>query len=112
MLFDIATKKQTIVPSELFPNAYDVSPLVWRKNSAALTFEYNQPGISCIASSKSTPHRDAHEQSSPNSQGRSSTIGRPMAGSRISLRDMRDEDFYASALLGGMDVSRTARPQF
>jgi dipeptidyl aminopeptidase/acylaminoacyl peptidase len=44
MLFDVETKKQTVVSSELFPNPYDVSPLVWRKNSAALTFEYNQRG--------------------------------------------------------------------
>ena len=30
---------------------------------------------------------------------------------RASLRDMCDEDFYASALLGGMKCSRTARLQ-
>ena len=28
----------------LFPNAYDVSRLEWRKDSAAVTFEYNQRG--------------------------------------------------------------------
>lgn len=44
MLFDLDTKKQTVVSNELFPNPYDVSPLVWRKNSAGLTFEYNQRG--------------------------------------------------------------------
>ena len=32
------------VTNVLFPNAYDLSRLVWRKNSAAVTFEYNQRG--------------------------------------------------------------------
>jgi dipeptidyl aminopeptidase/acylaminoacyl peptidase len=44
VIFDVATKKQIVVDTALFPNAYDVSRLEWRKSGAALTFEYNQRG--------------------------------------------------------------------
>ena len=33
-----------VVDNALFPNAYDMSRLSWRKNSPAVTFEYNQRG--------------------------------------------------------------------
>ncbi len=32
------------VENALFPNAYDMTPLAWRKDSSAITFEYNQRG--------------------------------------------------------------------
>jgi dipeptidyl aminopeptidase/acylaminoacyl peptidase len=32
------------IANELFPNPYDLTNLVWRKDSRALTFEYNQRG--------------------------------------------------------------------
>jgi dipeptidyl aminopeptidase/acylaminoacyl peptidase len=44
VLFHVAAKKQIHVDSALFPNAYDVSRLEWRKDSRAVTFEYNQRG--------------------------------------------------------------------
>ena len=44
VIFDVATKKQTVVDDALFPNAYDMTPLVWRKDSSAVTLEYNQRG--------------------------------------------------------------------
>ena len=44
VLFDVASKQQTFVDDALFPNAYDVTRLVWKKDSSALTFEYNQRG--------------------------------------------------------------------
>jgi dipeptidyl aminopeptidase/acylaminoacyl peptidase len=44
VLFDVASKKQTLVDNALFPNAYDVTRLAWRTDSRALTFEYNQRG--------------------------------------------------------------------
>ena len=44
VLFDIRSQKQITVDSALFPNAYDMSDLVWRKDSRAFTFEYNQRG--------------------------------------------------------------------
>jgi dipeptidyl aminopeptidase/acylaminoacyl peptidase len=44
VLFDIATKGRIIVDNGLFPNAYDVTRLTWRRNSAAVTFEYNERG--------------------------------------------------------------------
>ncbi len=44
VLFDVRTQKQVIVDATLFPNAYDMSDLVWRKDSLAITFEYNQRG--------------------------------------------------------------------
>ena len=44
VVFDIAAQHQTFVDNTLFPNAYDVSALAWRRDGRALTFEYNQRG--------------------------------------------------------------------
>ena len=33
-----------VIARELFPSAYELSPLVWRRDSRAVTFEYNQRG--------------------------------------------------------------------
>jgi dipeptidyl aminopeptidase/acylaminoacyl peptidase len=44
VLFDVRGQKQIPVDSRLFPNPYDMSDLVWRKDSRAFTFEYNQRG--------------------------------------------------------------------
>jgi len=44
VLFDIAAKKQVNIDNALFPNPYELSDLVWRKDSRAFTFEYNQRG--------------------------------------------------------------------
>jgi dipeptidyl aminopeptidase/acylaminoacyl peptidase len=44
VIFHVETKKQIHVDNALFPNAYDVSRLEWRKDSRAVTFEYNQRG--------------------------------------------------------------------
>ena len=43
-IFLIDSRRQLVVDRTLFPNAYDLSPLVWRKDSSAVTFEYNQRG--------------------------------------------------------------------
>jgi dipeptidyl aminopeptidase/acylaminoacyl peptidase len=44
VLFAVDSKQQTIVDNALFPNAYQNSALVWRADSRAFTFEYNQRG--------------------------------------------------------------------
>ncbi|MCI0487242.1 MAG: S9 family peptidase [Blastocatellia bacterium] len=44
VLFHLETKKQIAIDNALFPNAYDMSNPVWRKDSRAFTFEYNQRG--------------------------------------------------------------------
>lgn len=44
VLFNIESHQQIDAANALFPNPYELSPLEWRKNSAALTFEYNQRG--------------------------------------------------------------------
>ena len=44
VLFKIDSKARLDVDTTLFPNAYDVSRLSWRKDSSAVTFEYNQRG--------------------------------------------------------------------
>ncbi|HLG13397.1 MAG TPA: DPP IV N-terminal domain-containing protein [Blastocatellia bacterium] len=44
VLFDIAAKRQINIENGLFPNPYSLSTLVWRKDSRAFTFEYNQRG--------------------------------------------------------------------
>lgn len=44
VLFDLRSQKQINIDARLFPNPYDMSDLVWRKDSRAFTFEYNQRG--------------------------------------------------------------------
>ena len=44
VLFDVATRKQMNVDNALFPNPYEISDPVWRKDSRAFSFEYNQRG--------------------------------------------------------------------
>ena len=44
VLFSVAGKTQIRVSPELFPNPFDLSALVWRKDSRGVTFEYNQRG--------------------------------------------------------------------
>ena len=44
VLFDVASRAQVRVESTLFPNAYQISQAVWRRDSRAFTFEYNQRG--------------------------------------------------------------------
>ena len=44
VIVSVADKTAHVVSNVLFPNAYDLSRLVWRKNSGAITFEYNQRG--------------------------------------------------------------------
>ena len=44
VVFEVQTKRRLDVENTLFPNAYDNSRLTWRKDSSALTFEYNQRG--------------------------------------------------------------------
>lgn len=44
VLFDVASQKQTDIDPSLFPNAFDLTPPVWWKDSRAFTFEYNQRG--------------------------------------------------------------------
>ena len=43
-IFHAAAKKQLAVADELFPTPFDLSDMVWRKDSRAVTFEYNQRG--------------------------------------------------------------------
>jgi dipeptidyl aminopeptidase/acylaminoacyl peptidase len=43
-LFDVASKKEIAIDNTLFPNAYDLTPPVWWKDSRAFTFDYNQRG--------------------------------------------------------------------
>jgi dipeptidyl aminopeptidase/acylaminoacyl peptidase len=43
-VFDVVAHTQIVVDRALFPNAYAVSGLEWRKDSRAVTFEYNQRG--------------------------------------------------------------------
>src|SRR4030095_11526650 len=44
VLFLMSNRQQIAVDSTLFPNAYEMSNPVWRKDSRAFTFEYNQRG--------------------------------------------------------------------
>src|SRR5204863_6367772 len=44
VIFDVASRTQLAVDNTLFPNPYDLSRFQWRKDSRAVTFEYNQRG--------------------------------------------------------------------
>src|SRR5213083_1657772 len=44
VILDVAERRSVRVNDSLFPNAYSLSPLVWRKDSRRLTFDYNQRG--------------------------------------------------------------------
>ena len=44
VVFDVESKKASIIDNALFPNPYSLSNPVWRKDSRAFTFEYNQRG--------------------------------------------------------------------
>ncbi len=44
VMFDVRSQKQIAIDAMLFPNPYDLSDMVWRKDSRAFTFEYNQRG--------------------------------------------------------------------
>ena len=43
-LFDVDARKEVVLDRTLFPNAYDMTRAVWRKDSRAITFEYNERG--------------------------------------------------------------------
>ncbi|MGW8267819.1 MAG: DPP IV N-terminal domain-containing protein, partial [Longimicrobiales bacterium] len=44
VIFDVERQRQIDVDDALFPNAYTLSELEWRKDGRHLTFEYNQRG--------------------------------------------------------------------
>jgi dipeptidyl aminopeptidase/acylaminoacyl peptidase len=44
VLFHLETRAKIDVSNALFPNPYEISEPVWRKDSRAFTFEYNQRG--------------------------------------------------------------------
>ncbi|MGH9408151.1 MAG: DPP IV N-terminal domain-containing protein, partial [Vicinamibacterales bacterium] len=43
-LFEVASRHETVIDNALFPNPYSLSRFEWRKDSRAVTFEYNQRG--------------------------------------------------------------------
>ena len=44
VIFDVDSKKSIVVDNALFPNPFELSRFQWRKDSRAVTFEYNQRG--------------------------------------------------------------------
>ena len=44
VLFDVESRTKTVIDDALFPNPYQISRPVWRTDSRAYTFEYNQRG--------------------------------------------------------------------
>jgi len=44
VIFDVASKTQRTLETTLYPNPYDLGRPQWRKDSRAVTFEYNQRG--------------------------------------------------------------------
>jgi dipeptidyl aminopeptidase/acylaminoacyl peptidase len=44
VIFDVVQRTRLEIDAELFPNPFDLSSLVWRKDGRTLTFEYNERG--------------------------------------------------------------------
>jgi len=44
VIFDVESKRSIVVDNALFPNPFELSRFQWRKDSRAVTFEYNQRG--------------------------------------------------------------------
>ena len=44
VLVDVESRRETVVDAALFSNPYSLSPIQWRRDSRAFTFEYNQRG--------------------------------------------------------------------
>ena len=44
VIFHVDTPKKVEISNEIFPNPYELSDLIWRKDGRAVTFEYNQRG--------------------------------------------------------------------
>jgi len=68
MLFLVDEKKQIAIENSLFPNPYELSEPVWRKDSRAFTFEYNQRGHQAyrvieVDAATGKPRALIHEQS-------------------------------------------------
>jgi dipeptidyl aminopeptidase/acylaminoacyl peptidase len=68
VLINLKTNKQIEVDPTLFANPYSMSPIKWRKDSSAFTFEYNQRGhqayrIIEVDASSGTPRALVSEES-------------------------------------------------
>jgi hypothetical protein len=81
VLFHLEPRKQLLVDNALFPNAFDMSALTWRKDGRAITFEYNQRGHQVYRIIEAQAATGRPGPSSPKSRRRSSTTGRPTAAS-------------------------------
>ena len=44
VLFHVETRKQIVIDNALFPNAYDMTPINWWRDSRGFRFDYNQRG--------------------------------------------------------------------
>ncbi len=44
VLFDVTARRELPIDNALFPNPYEMTPLVWWKDARGFTFEYNQRG--------------------------------------------------------------------
>jgi dipeptidyl aminopeptidase/acylaminoacyl peptidase len=44
VLVDVASQRAIVIDATLFSNPYSLSPIVWRRDSRAFTFEYNERG--------------------------------------------------------------------
>ncbi|RYD44582.1 MAG: S9 family peptidase [Sphingomonadales bacterium] len=66
-LFDVAGGRQLPVPGDLFANPYDMTGLEWRKDSASVSFVYEQRGhqlarVVAIDAATGTPHAAVTER--------------------------------------------------
>lgn len=67
VLFDVAAGRQISIPTDLFPNPYDMTKLEWRGDSASVSFVYEQRGhqlarIVSVDAATGTPHAAVTEE--------------------------------------------------
>lgn len=67
VLFDVAAGRQISIPTDLFPNPYDMTKLEWRGDSASVSFVYEQRGhqlarVVSVDAATGTPHAAVTEE--------------------------------------------------
>lgn len=67
VLFDVAAGRQIAIPTDLFPNPYDMTKLEWRGDSASVSFVYEQRGhqlarVVSVDAATGTPHAAVTEE--------------------------------------------------
>ena len=108
VLFHVESKTQKVVDPALFPNAYDMTRLDWRRDSSAVTFEYNERGHQVYRVISIDAASGVAGPPCPRSRRRSSAIRARSSGT--TWRRARRSSGCPSGTAGTTSISTTARP--